>query len=89
MDYRTLRSALISKGEAIEDRRSHHVFFYVDIQGSTCRATKISHSARGQISNPILDAISQQMRLTNKELRHFVACTIDREKWIELWSQRA
>lgn len=88
MDYHELRSALLSKGAADEDRRGHHVFFFIEVDGKTYRATKFSHNARGQISSKILSAISQQMRLTNKELRHFVECTVEREQWLELWCQR-
>lgn len=88
MDYQELRGALISKGKADEDRGSHHVFFFIEVDGKSYRATKISHSARGQISSNILSLISRQMRLTNKELRQFVACDVEREQWLELWRER-
>ena len=88
MDYEELRSALISKGKADEDRSGHHVFFFIEVDGKSYRATKLSHSARGQISSKILSAISQQMRLTTKELRYFVDCAVKREQWLDLWRQR-
>lgn len=88
MDYQELRSTLISKGGVIEDRGKHHIFYYIEVKGETYRATKFSHSAKGQISKKLLSIISRQMRLTTKELRHFVGCTIERKHWLNLWSQR-
>ena len=89
MDYRELHSALIVKGACEEDRKSHHVFYFMEVDGKSYRATKVSHSARGQISAPILSAICKQMRLTNRELREFINCSIGRERWFELWRQRS
>ena len=88
MDYQELCSMLISKGEAIEDRRGDHVFYIIAVDGHEYRATKVSHNARGQISGDLIGLISRQMRLTMKELRQFVSCTVTREKWMELWQQR-
>lgn len=88
MDYEKLCGALHSKGKAWSDRSRHHVFFFMEIDGKTYRATKVSHSAQGQIDRYILREIAHQMRLTTKELKQFVACPLGREQWIELWSQR-
>ena len=88
MDYREFHSALLSKGGAEEDRSGDHVFFYIDVDGQSYRATKFSHSASGQVTAPILSAISRQMRLTNRELRRFVDCTIERKGWLKLWRER-
>ncbi len=88
MDYEELRSALVSKGEAEEDRASHHVFFFIEVGGRTYRATKFSHSARGQVSGDIQGEIARQMRLTTRELREFVACPLGREEWVKLWFER-
>jgi len=88
MDYQELRSALVSKGNAAEDRGRDHVFFFIEVDGKSYRATKFSHNAQGQIPGMILSAISRQMRLTNKELKRFVNCTIDIEQWLNLWRER-
>ena len=88
MNYRELRTALISKGEAMEDRTGHHVFYLVEVDGKIYRATKFSHSARGQIVDEILGAIARQMRLRTQELRRFVDCSVGREEWLQIWRQR-
>ena len=88
MDYQDLRSALNSKGETIEDRSRHHIFFFVEIEGKQYRATKMSHGARGQISNALLSVMAHQMRLTTKELKQFVKCPLSRIGWLELWQER-
>jgi hypothetical protein len=88
LDYRDLQSALLSKGETVEDRSSHHIFYVVEIDGKRYRATKVSHGARGQISDELLGAIAREMHLQTKELREFVSCTMTREDWLKLWNQR-
>ena len=88
MDYREFRKVLLSKGEATENRRGHHVFFLIEVDGKEHRATKFSHSADGQISDDIFSAMARQMRLRSKELRDFVDCVVTREQWIDLWRQR-
>jgi len=85
LDYRELRSTLITKGEAKEDRSGHHVFYMIEINGKLNRATKLSHSAHGQIDKYILGAIARQMRLKTKELRDFVDCSFSRDQWIKAW----
>ena len=85
MEYRELRSALTSKGLAATDRQRNHVYFYVTIGGKKERATMMSHGARGQIDSTLLGTMARQMRLNTTELRRFVACTVSRERWIELW----
>ena len=89
MDYQDLQHALLSKGKATEDRQSHHIFFFIEIDGKNYRATKFSHSARGQISAQLLSMISRQIRLTSKELQEFVNCTLGKEEWLKLWRQRS
>lgn len=88
LDYRELRSALLSKGAATEDRARHHVFYLIEVDGKRYRATKLSHSAHGHISDDILGAVARQMRLRAKELRGFVDCTVTCEQWLDLWRQR-
>jgi hypothetical protein len=89
VNYRELRTVLLSKGEAVEDRASHHIFYFIEVDGKIYRATKFSHNARGRISNEILGAIARQMRLKTKELRRFVNCSVDRAEWLQIWRQRA
>lgn len=87
MDYQELRTALLSKGEAMEERARHHVFYFVEVDGKRYRATKLSHGARGQISKGILEAIARQMHLRTQELRRFVDCSLERAEWLQIWRQ--
>ena len=89
MEYEDLRTTLLSKGKATEDRRGHHVFFYVKVDGKEYRATKFSHSARGQITADIFGLIARQMRLTSRELREFGECKLTLERWLGFWRERA
>ena len=88
LDYLDLRRTLLSKGETEEDLRRDHAFFYVEVDGEQYRATKLSHGARGQIPPALLGMIARQMRLTARELRQFVNCSLDRKDWLDLWQER-
>lgn len=89
MDYHDLHAALLSKGKTTEDRSSHHVFYILEIDGKRYRATKVSHSAHGQMSDELIGAIAREMHLKTKELKDFVNCTISRDEWLDLWRQRS
>jgi hypothetical protein len=88
LDYRELVSALTAKGHATEDRSGNHIFYMIEIDGKRYRATKISHSARGQISDGLVGAIAREMHLHTKELKDFVGCTISRDEWLGYWKER-
>ena len=87
MDYRDLRSTLLSKGGTEQDRSKDHVFYFLELEGSSHRVTKISHGAKGQIPNDLLSMIARQMRLTAPELRKFVKCTLTTGEWHSRWQE--
>lgn len=88
MDYQELRAALLRKGQAEEDTKRDHSFFFIVVAGKKERATKLSHGERGQINNELLSLIARQMRLKREELQDFVDCTLGREDWLRLWLVR-
>lgn len=88
MDVRDIYRTLKGKLHAIEDRKSHHIFFYFEIEGKQYRATKISHSARGQVDESLLRLISKQLRLQQGELQDLIACPLSEEEYFRLWTER-
>ena len=88
MDVRDLQRALRRKLSAIEDRRSHHVFFWVTIEGREFRAAKFSHSSRGQLPEFIVADTAQRLKLNRAELDDLVNCPLTGELFLELWSSR-
>ncbi len=88
MDYRDLRASLLTKGETIEDRSGAHAFYFMEVDGRRYRATKVSHGARGQISDELLSAIAKEMRLKTGELKDFVQCSVSREDWLSRRRER-
>jgi len=88
MDYREIRSTLMSKLEASEDRSGHHVFFYITIDGHDFRAGKMSHSARGQAEDYIIKDTARRLKLTNQEFLSLVDCEIDKLQHETLWKER-
>lgn len=85
MDYRALTRALHRKALADENRSGDHVVFSLRIGDKHQRITKTSHGAKGQIPKGMLSKISRQMRLSSRQLQHFVDCTLSREGWRRLW----
>jgi hypothetical protein len=88
MDVRDIVRTLKGKLHAIEDSKRHHIFFYFNIEGKQYRATKLSHSAKGQVDESLLSLISKQLRLRREELQELVACPLSREDYFRLWTER-
>lgn len=89
MDVRDLRRTLRSKLHAIEDRATHHVFFYFDIDGRQYRATKLSHGLRGQLAPSLESLVARQLRLRREELAALVECPLSEEEYFSIWLQRS
>lgn len=88
MDYRDLRSTLISKLSAAEDRARHHIYFYIAIDGRDFRVGKLSHSARGQAEDFVISDTARRLKLTKGEFISLVDCEIDKEQHETIWRQR-
>ena len=88
MDIRDLQRALKRKLGAIEDRRSHHVFYWVEVGGLDFRAAKFSHSSRGQLPHLILTDTAKRLRLSRAELDELVDCPLSGDRFRELWETR-
>ena len=88
MNYREIRSTLVSKLEAIEDRAGHHVYFYITIDGCDFRVGKLSHSSRGQAVDYVVNDTARRLKLRKKEFLSLVDCEIDKQKHEEIWRQR-
>ena len=88
VDVRDLQRALRRKLRAVEDRRSHHVFFWVTIDGLDFRAAKFSHSGRGQLPGFIVSDTAQRLKLSRAELDDLVDCPLSGEQFLELWAVR-
>ena len=89
MDLRDLQRALRRKlGAAAEDRRSQHVFYWIEIDGLDYRAAKFSHSSRGQLSDLILSDTARRLKLSRAELDDLVDCPLSGDQFWELWGTR-
>ena len=88
MEVRDLQRALRRKLRAVEDRRSHHVFYWVEIDGREFRVGKFSHSSRGQLPDFIVSDTAQRLKLSGPELNDLVDCPLSGEQFLELWGSR-
>ena len=88
MDFRDLQRALRRKLGAYEDRRSHHVYYWMTINGRQYPAAKFSHSSRGQASNLIVSDTARRLKLSRAELEALVDCSLSGDRFRELWAVR-
>ena len=88
MDVRELQQALRRKRGAVEDRRRHHVFWWLETDGREYRVAKFSHSSRGQLPQYILSDTAKRLKLSNAELDDLVNCPLSGEEFLRLWSIR-
>ena len=88
MDVRQLQRSLRRKLGAEEDRRTHHVFYWITIDGRDFRTAKLSHSSRGQLPDFIIADTAQRLKLSRAELNDLVDCSLNGEKFFELWNSR-
>jgi hypothetical protein len=88
MDNREIRSTLVNKLRAEEDRSGHHVYFWLNIDGSEFRIGKLSHSARGQAVDHVISDTAKRLKLNKKEFLELVECTIDKKMHEDIWRNR-
>ena len=73
---------------AVEDRRSHHVFYWLTIDGADHRIAKFSHSGRGRMPEFIVADTAERLKLSRLELDELVDCTLTAERFLTLWTAR-
>ena len=88
MDVRDLERALRRKLGAVEDRRRHHVFWWLEINEREYRVAKFSHSSRGQLPQYILADTAKRLKLTNSELDDLANCPLTGDEFRRLWAIR-
>ena len=88
MDNREIRSTLVAKLNAIEDRAGHHIYFWLNIDDHEYRVGKLSHSARGQAPDHVVSDTAKRLKLTKEEFRSLVACSIDKAMHEDIWRKK-
>lgn len=88
MDYRDIRSTLVTKLDAVEDRAGDHIYFFLEIDSHDFRVGKLSHGVRGQAVDYVISDTARRLKLSKKEFVSLVDCDIDKEKHEELWRAR-
>ncbi len=88
MDIREIRSTLVAKLDANEDRAGHHIYFWLNIDGREYRVGKLSHSARGQAPDHVVSDTARRLELTKEEFRSLVECSIDKAMHEDIWREK-
>jgi len=89
MDNREIRSTLVAKLDAVEDRASHHIYFWLNIDDHEYRVGKLSHSARGQATDYVVSDTAKRLKLTKREFVSLVECSIDKGMHEDIWRKRS
>ena len=89
MDNREIRSTLVAKLDASEDRTGHHIYFWLKIDDHEYRVGKLSHSAHGQALDYVIHDTAKRLKLTKKEFTSLVECSIDKNMHEDIWRKRA
>ena len=88
MDRAELQSTLSRKLGAAEDRKNHHVFYFLEVNGREHRVAKFSHSSRGQLPAFVVSDTAKRLKLSGPELNDLVDCSLTEEGFLALWSAR-
>jgi len=88
MDYRDIRSTLVSKLETTEDRSGGHIYFYLTIDEHDFRVGKLSHGARGQAPDYVISDTARRLKLNKEEFIGLVDCEIDKPQHERMWRER-
>ena len=88
MDARDLQRSLRRKLSAVEDRRGHHVFYWITVDSRDFRVAKFSHSQRGQLDGYLLSDTAKRLKLTRAQLYELVDCPMSRADFLCVWHTR-
>ena len=88
MDYRDIRSTLVNKLDAIEERSGDHIYFFLTINERDYRVGKLSHSSRGQAVDYIISDTARRLKLNKTEFISLVDCAIDKTQHERIWRER-
>lgn len=89
MDNREIRSTLVAKLDANEDRTGHHIYFWLNIDEHEYRVGKLSHGARGQAPDHVVFDTAKRLKLTKKEFQSLVAYSMDKDMHEDIWRKRS
>jgi len=87
MNGRELRRTL-RKLDTVEDRRGHHVYFYVEVDGHDYRVCKLSHSMTGELPPFVVSDAARRMKLTAHEFAALADCRVAKPEFLSLWRLR-
>lgn len=88
MDYRDIRSTLVNKLGAGEEKSGRHIYFFLTIDEHDYRVGKLSHSFRGQAVDYVVHDTARRLKLNKREFVSLVDCEIDKGTHETLWRQR-
>ena len=89
MDTRELQRALMGKLGASEARQSHHIYYFLNVNGADHRVAKLSHSSRGQLHRFIVSDTAKRLRLSGPQLAALVDCSLGKAQFFESWDSKA
>ena len=84
-----IASILQKKGFQLSNKKDHHNFYYLNIDGKKSSIyTYLSH-ANKDYSGPLLSQIKKQLNFdSKKDLENFLDCSFSREDYIQMLNDK-
>ena len=77
--------ALTRKLGAIKDEGKHHIYFYLQHEGSEYTVGKLSHSWSGSLNDTQVKMCADMLCIKKRDFESFVSCTKSRDDIVKLW----
>ena len=83
MKYRSVRSALTSKGFRKKDGRNHEKYYYHDLSGNKTEIFTLLSRATGnkELRNSLESDMARQLKIRKEQFRQFVSCDIEQVEY--------
>lgn len=85
---REVEQAFVNKLGAERDSSGHHIYFYLNHEGSQYTVGKLSHSWKGDLNATQVMMLARRLCLRKREFEQFVDCNLKAVEVIDFWLRR-
>jgi len=85
---REVEHAFANKLRAERDSAGHHIYFYLNHEGSQYTVGKLSHSWKGDLNDTQVMMLASRLHLRKREFERFVDCDLEAREVLGLWWRR-
>jgi hypothetical protein len=88
LKVREVEHAFVNKLGAERDPSGHHIYFYLNHEGSQYTVGKLSHSWKGDLNDTQVMMLASRLHLRKREFEGFVDCDLETREVLDLWRRR-